>query len=43
MRSSFEGEVAPKGNSTGPCGEGRPEQTSEGRVAGWQGEEGQAR
>ena len=40
---NFQGEVAPNGNITGPCGEGKPGQSSVGRVAGWQGEGGQAR
>lgn len=40
---TFEGEMDPQGDSTGPYGEGKPEQSSGGRVAGWQGEGGQAR
>ena len=40
---NFQGETAPNSNNTGPYVEGRPEHRSEGRVAGWQGEGGQAR
>ena len=43
MMHDFVGEMGPKGNSTEPCGEGRPEQSCGGGGAGWQGEGGQAR